>query len=126
MPEPKPQEVGRNCPKCGAPLIFRNSKKTGIQFIGCSTFPKCKYVEFPNSPKPELLEERCPLCNKQLLKRTNKRGQPFIGCSGYPKCRYIKKINPDGTTSEVDLTKRKFTNFKKGAFKKNVYKKSKK
>lgn len=123
MPEPKPQEVGRKCPKCGAPLIFRNSKKTGIQFIGCSAFPKCKYVEFPNSPKPELLDEKCPLCNKQLVKRLNKRGKPFIGCSGYPKCRYIKKINADGTTSEIDLTKRKpFNKFKKGTKKYGNYK----
>jgi DNA topoisomerase-1 len=112
MPDPKPLEVGRACPECGKPLIFRNSKKTGVQFIGCSAFPKCKYIEFPNSPKPELLDERCPLCNKQLVKRLNKRGSPFIGCSGYPKCKYIKKINADGTTSEVDLTKRKFNKFK--------------
>jgi DNA topoisomerase-1 len=116
MPDPIPQEVGRSCPTCGAPLIFRTSKRTGQQFIGCSTFPKCRYIEFPNSPKPELLDEKCPLCDKQLLRRLNKREQPFIGCSGYPKCKYMKKINPDGTTTEVDPNKQKF--IKKG--KRNV------
>ena len=30
------------CPKCGADLVLRTSKKSGYQFYGCSQFPKCR------------------------------------------------------------------------------------
>ncbi|MEE3339832.1 MAG: NERD domain-containing protein [Hallerella sp.] len=35
------------CPRCGAPLVLRTTKKgenAGKQFWGCSTFPKCRYI----------------------------------------------------------------------------------
>jgi DNA topoisomerase-1 len=100
MKKAEPEEVGRPCPVCGKPLIYRRSKRTGVQFIGCSGFPACKYAEFPNSPKRVILDEKCPLCGKNLVERTNKRGQPFVGCSGFPKCRYIKKVDKDGKVIE--------------------------
>lgn len=36
------------CPKCGSKLVLRTAKKgahTGIQFYGCSAFPKCRYTQ---------------------------------------------------------------------------------
>ena len=36
------------CPKCGAPLILRMAKKgknAGQNFYGCSSFPKCRYIQ---------------------------------------------------------------------------------
>lgn len=35
--------------------------------------------------------EKCPLCGRPLVVKTNRKGQKFIGCSGYPECSYIKK-----------------------------------
>ena len=38
----------RLCPRCGNQLVLRTSKKgehVGSQFYGCSSFPKCKYIE---------------------------------------------------------------------------------
>ncbi|MFW5852494.1 MAG: DNA topoisomerase I [Nanoarchaeota archaeon] len=35
--------VEKECPKCGNPLILRTSLYG--KFLGCSTFPKCKYME---------------------------------------------------------------------------------
>lgn len=35
------------CPKCGNQLVKRtvkNGPKAGTQFLGCSAFPKCKYI----------------------------------------------------------------------------------
>jgi DNA topoisomerase-1 len=96
----EPEQVGRMCPQCGKPLIYRTSKRTGVQFIGCSGFPACKYVEFPNSPKRVVLEEKCPLCGKPLIERHNKRGEMFIGCTGFPKCRYLRKTGKDGKVVE--------------------------
>jgi len=40
----EPEEVGRNCPQCGQPLLKRKSRY-GNYFIGCSAYPKCKYLE---------------------------------------------------------------------------------
>lgn len=40
----------RKCPRCGAPLVLRTSRKgenVGRQFWGCSAFPKCWYKELP-------------------------------------------------------------------------------
>lgn len=36
------------CPRCGAQLVLRTAKKgdnAGNQFYGCSSFPKCRYVQ---------------------------------------------------------------------------------
>ncbi len=36
------------CPRCGNKLVIRTAKKgynAGNQFYGCSTFPKCRYIE---------------------------------------------------------------------------------
>lgn len=30
------------CPKCGAPMLKRTAKASGAEFLGCSTFPKCR------------------------------------------------------------------------------------
>lgn len=38
----------RFCPRCGAPLVLRVAKKgtnAGQNFYGCSSFPKCKYIQ---------------------------------------------------------------------------------
>ena len=35
------------CPRCGRELVLRTAKKgdkAGMQFYGCSGFPKCRYV----------------------------------------------------------------------------------
>ncbi|MBQ6478290.1 MAG: type I DNA topoisomerase [Erysipelotrichaceae bacterium] len=39
-----PEETGRTCPECGKPLLKRKSRY-GTYFIGCSGYPKCKYIE---------------------------------------------------------------------------------
>jgi DNA topoisomerase-1 len=109
-----PEKVGRDCPLCKKPLVYRVSKRTGIQFVGCSDFPKCKYAEFPNSPKPIMLEDKCPMCGKNLVQRLNRRGQSFVGCSGYPACHYIRKVDKNGKIIEFKNTE------KKGKFTKNT------
>lgn len=51
VPKPVVTEAAEGlkvCPKCGGPLILRTAKKgehVGNQFYGCSSFPKCKYIE---------------------------------------------------------------------------------
>lgn len=45
---PKSASEDMLCPKCGSKLILRTAKKgdnAGKQFYGCSSFPKCRYVQ---------------------------------------------------------------------------------
>jgi DNA topoisomerase-1 len=77
MPKAGPQyaldEKGevRLCPKCKSPLIVRFSPKSHANFVACSAYPLCDYVEFPKSDhRPqEIIDEKCPLCGKPLAKR---------------------------------------------------------
>ncbi|CZH53931.1 TPA: type I DNA topoisomerase [Legionella pneumophila subsp. pneumophila] len=51
----------------------------------------------------ELLDEKCPKCQKPLSIRLGKRGR-FIGCTGYPDCDYTQDIsNPEGEKSEPEV-----------------------
>ena len=43
----------------------------------------------------ELLEDKCPKCDKPLAIRLGKRGR-FIGCTAYPECDYTKDMNTLG------------------------------
>ncbi len=36
---------GPICPRCGAPLVVRTQRQTGEQFLGCSTFPRCRHTQ---------------------------------------------------------------------------------
>jgi len=91
----------RVCPLSGDRLVIRVNKYNQSEFIACSGFPKCKFVEqSENAPKPQPLVETgelCPDCNSKLVirKKKNPKSKPneFIACSTFPKCRYIKNIN---------------------------------
>ena len=90
-----PKEVGRNCPKCGAPLVIRKGRYG--EFVGCSNYPKCDYIE---KQKPEVIPDRvCPKCGKPLVKRMGKKGA-FVGCSDYPKCNYMETLDGKPITTE--------------------------
>ena len=43
----------------------------------------------------ELLDEKCPKCEKPLAIRLGKRGR-FIGCTGYPDCDYTQNVAAPG------------------------------
>jgi DNA topoisomerase-1 len=97
------EELEELCPKC--PTEGREPGRLQVRlgrfgkFIGCENFPDCDYIrnlDGSERPEPELLDEKCPECGKQLVKKVGRFG-PFIGCSGYPDCRYIKKEPPKST-----------------------------
>ncbi len=43
MPKQVKQLEGSKCPNCGAALVERMGR--GKPFVGCSAFPKCRYIE---------------------------------------------------------------------------------
>jgi DNA topoisomerase I len=91
------ESLDEDCPLC--PKEGREPAKLQMKlgrygkFIGCPNYPECRYIrnmDGSERAEPELLDELCPDCGKQLQKRVGRFG-PFVGCSGYPDCRYIKK-----------------------------------
>ena len=98
------EKIGEACPNCGGELLRRRGRFG--EFIACSNYPKCKYsrnadagTEEASEEKaaPEVLDEKCPQCGKNLIKRKGRYGE-FIACEGYPKCKYSRKI--EGTAKE--------------------------
>ena len=92
------EKIGETCPNCGGELLKRQGRYG--EFIACSNYPKCKYsrnadasAEGASEEKvaPEVLDEKCPQCGKNLIKRKGRYGE-FIACEGYPKCKYSRKI----------------------------------
>ncbi|BDX52664.1 DNA topoisomerase 1 [Metamycoplasma equirhinis] len=52
-----------------------------------------KTIEITVLPQ-EIIDEKCPMCESQLLYRyTKAKHNKFIGCSNFPTCRYIKNID---------------------------------
>lgn len=50
LPAEAPQSTSEMpiCPRCGSPLVLRTAKKganAGNRFYGCSSFPKCRYIQ---------------------------------------------------------------------------------
>jgi DNA topoisomerase I len=89
-PRPKPETLEEKCPECSEPLLKRHGRHG--PFIGCSGYPKCKFVRSLDTPIeiPDDLK-KCEKCDGEMTVRRSRRG-PFLGCSNYPKCRGTKPI----------------------------------
>lgn len=85
--------TGERCPVCGNDLVYRHGKHG--DFIGCSNYPKCRYIKKEESDIPKEIGRNCPTCGSPLVIRKNKRGEEFIGCSNFPSCRYIESMEED-------------------------------
>lgn len=52
----------------------------------------------------ELINEKCPECGKDLIKRSGKYGE-FIACTGYPKCKYSRNIEANSSDESQNAQK---------------------
>lgn len=96
LPEHKKEyeKVGRDCPECGKPLLYKHSRK-GERFISCSSYPDCRHSESiddkSKAPKAETektpTEKKCPGCGSPIRRIAKKDGTFFYGCSSFPKCK---------------------------------------
>ncbi len=102
------------CENCGRVMVLRNGPFG--QFMACPGYsedPPCKTIRkltHKQQQKPPVpLDENCPKCGMQLVRRSGQYGE-FVSCSGYPKCKYIKQ-NLTGvkcpTCGEGDIAERK-------------------
>ena len=80
MPE---NEIKEPCPKCGAKLIKKISKK-GKKFYGCSNYPKCDFAS-PGVPTGE----KCNDCGSYIIKGV--RGRTYCMNSECPSRKKSEK-----------------------------------
>ncbi len=82
------ENVGRDCPRCGHPLIVRWGRYG--KFIGCSDFPNCRYTE----PWLERIGVACPQCGGEIVERKTRKQRIFYGCANYPACDWTSWKRP--------------------------------
>ena len=91
--EAMPAQTGEECPECHEGELVLKASRYG-PFKGCSRYPACRYRQavLPNGEpdKPQLLDDTCPECGRQLQVRRGRYGE-FVGCSGYPECKYVRR-----------------------------------
>ncbi len=97
------KEIGRDCPKCGAPLVEKFGKFG--KFIACSNYPDCKYTENID----EKARGKCPECGAEVVKRRSKRGKFFYTCKNNTynggDCEFISWDEPtDYKCEKCDAT----------------------
>ena len=97
-----PKDLGKPCPKC----TEENKKEPGTlvlrdgrfgQFISCSTYPKCKYIEEDEeTKKANSTGVACVECKDgEMMKKMGRFGE-FYACSNYPDCTNAIKAKPTG------------------------------
>jgi len=93
----QPKQSDEKCPKCGEPMLIRESRFG--KYLSCSKFPKCDgKIRLDSEGKkivPEVTDKVCELCGKPMLIRSGWRGK-FLACSGFPKCKNTKSIEGEG------------------------------
>ena len=84
----EPDYVGRDCPLCQMPLVYRQGKFG--RFIGCKDFPRCRHTE-------QLLIKTgvsCALGGGEIVEKKTKKGRIFYGCTHYPTCNWTSWTKP--------------------------------
>ena len=82
IPKKEAVKTGDDCPTCGSPLVIRKGKYGA--FVGCSNYPKCKYIKQDEKEIKEII--KCPTCDGMIIEKKSRKGKVFYGCSSYPKC----------------------------------------
>ena len=81
--KPIVKETGVDCPKCGAKVLEKKSKK-GKLYFGCEKNPECDFMSWDAPVKGK----KCPNCGGLLLKKTGKSKK--IYCMN-EECGYEEK-----------------------------------
>ncbi len=81
-------ETNATCPKCGAKVISKKSKR-GFTFFGCESWPECDFMTWD---KPT--DEKCPNCGKSLFKGKGGVLNCLADGCGYSR-KSTKKKNSD-------------------------------
>lgn len=77
--KPYLEKIGIACPKCGADVVIRKTKK-GRRYFGCMAYPDCDFMSWQ---KPSA--EHCPECGGPMVEKGNK-----IVCMD-EQCGFVKE-----------------------------------
>ncbi len=88
--EIKDEEAGKECPKCGRPMLIKHGRFG--KFMACSGFPECRHTQSINQE----LGLKCPLCQGSIVALKSKKGRTFYGCNNYPQCNFRSWDKPTG------------------------------
>lgn len=102
-PKQEDEILDELCPKCGSHLKVIHGRNG--TFVGCSNYPKCKYVKKDNKPAVEV-GRNCPKCGSPLVER-EKKGSKFIACSNFPKCKYTETKRTQDINAEAPVVVKK-------------------
>lgn len=101
----KQKKLLGKCPKCGGNLIIRVSRKTGKQFVGCSSYPDCN-VSYPLPQNAKIIKtgKNCKHDDLPVIKVKRKgKGRNYTMC-----------IDPDCPSKDDWGKKKKKKGKKKG------------
>ncbi len=101
------QETDIACAECGRPMVVKNRRRGGGEFLSCSSYPECKNAsDFERdgdkilvikSEEPGETGIACETCNKPMvIKKRRRDGAEFLACSGYPECKNASDFERDG------------------------------
>ncbi|MBR3628604.1 MAG: type I DNA topoisomerase [Elusimicrobia bacterium] len=94
-----PKATNEVCPKCGKPMVIRESRRG--PFMACSGYPECKTTFSVDkdgnkvSNEPQQTEEKCPKCGGVMLKKMGFKG-PYLACEHYPECKTTYSLDKNG------------------------------
>ncbi len=96
-----PIPTDKLCPECGNILVIRKSQFG--EFISCSNYPTCHYVEKEDKEDNSVYDTGivCPNCGKahivrRIAKTGRNKGNEFYACNNYPKCKTTYNDLPTG------------------------------
>jgi DNA topoisomerase-1 len=89
----KPIPIGVDCPKCGAPLTARRTKR-GRTFYGCTAYPTC---EFTIWDRP--VAEPCPTCQAPFLVEKRSKAGVTLRCIK-ESCDYQRDVVAPAAAAE--------------------------
>lgn len=78
--KPYLEKIGVPCPKCGADVVGRKTKK-GRRYFGCSSYPDCDFMSWQ---KPSA--KKCPQCGGAMVEKGNK-----LVCMD-EQCGYVEAV----------------------------------
>jgi len=86
------RRIGK-CPNCGSELRIIRSRRTGLFFVGCSNYPKCKTgYPLPHNSRIQATGKVCEKCGTPIVQVLRKGKRPFRMCLD-PKCETKKDWN---------------------------------
>ncbi|MBQ6692651.1 MAG: topoisomerase DNA-binding C4 zinc finger domain-containing protein, partial [Clostridia bacterium] len=95
--KPIVEEVGVPCPKCGAKVIKRKSKR-GKVFFGCEKYPVCDYVSWD---QPVL--EKCAECGGDMVLKYARNKAAYHQCLNNTEHKfYLKRRKTDNSAEKTN------------------------